>query len=447
MRTNIKRRVGGFVPFTGRMAAGAVLALSLAACDTNKILDVHDPEFPTDASLQEPTALPLLVSGAMGEFWRAYGGSGLDNLGFITSVGLFTDEFLTSDTFNDRNALDERNQQPPSQGNPSDFAFERLQRARRATRDAAATVEKIRGANDPDRATLLALEAYTYVALAEGYCGSVPISNVESGEFKNGTPLTTTQLLDSAVVRFDRSLAASPNDLARVGKGRALLDQGKVAEAAAAVNGVQTGSAFLMEYSENTFQNSVWNLNSSNGRFTVSDSEGGGLNFRTAGDPRVPVFRQPGRVGFDKATPLYEQAKYDSRDADIPLAGGVEARLIEAEAALQAHNNGSFISILNNLRAGVAGLAPLGDPGNDAARQDLLFRERAFWMYATGHRLGDFRRLVTQYGRQVDDVYPSGAYPGLAGNSYGDKVVFPVPFDEEQNPEFHRDQCDVTSVS
>jgi hypothetical protein len=54
---------------------------------------------------------------------------------------------------------------------------------------------------------------------------------------------------------------------------------------------------------------------------------------------------------------------------------------------------------------------------------------------------------VTQYGRAVDDVYPSGAYPGLAGNQYGNTVVFPVPFDEEQNKNFHRDQCDVTSVS
>ncbi len=447
MPINLKRRVGGFAPLTGRLAMGAVLALSLAACDTDKILDVKDPEFPTDASLQEPKALPLLVRGAMGEFWRAYGGSGLDNLAFTTSVALFTDEFLTSDTFEDRNALDERVQQPPSNGNPSDFAFERLQRARRATRDAAAAVTTVRGANDPDVATLLALQAYTYVALAEGFCNAVPISNVVNGVFENGPSLTTAQLLDSAVVIFDRSLASQPNDLARIGKGRALLDQGKFAEAAAAVNGVATSASFLMEYSENTFQNSVWNLNSSNGRFTVSDREGGGLDFRTADDPRVPVFRQPDRVGFDKLTPLFEQAKYPSRDADIPLATGIEARLIEAEAALQANNTGSFISILNALRSTVSGLAPLSDPGSPAARQDLLFRERAFWMYASGHRLGDLRRLVTQYGRAQESVYPHGAYPGVAGGVYGNTVVFPVPFDEEQNENFHRDQCDVTSVA
>jgi hypothetical protein len=427
------------------MAVGAALALSLAACDTDKILEVPDPEYPTDESLQQPEALPLLIRGAMGEFWRAYGGNGLDNLGYVPAVALFTDEFLSSDTFDDRNKLDERIQLPPSQGNPSDLAFERLQKARRAARDAAAAVTKVRGANDPDVATLLALEAYTYVALAEGFCGAVPISNVTSGNFENGTPLSTAQLLDSAVVRFDRSLAASPNDLARVGKGRALLDQGKYSDAAAAVNPVATGFSYLMEYSENTFQNSVWNLNSGNGRFTVSDREGGGLNFRSANDPRVPVFFE-GDLGFDNSTPLYEQAKYPSRDADMELATGVEARLIEAEAALQAGSPGTFISILNALRADVSGLGALTDPGNDAARQDLLFRERAFWMYASGHRLGDFRRLVSQYGRSVNSVYPNGAYPGLEGGDYGNTVVFPVPFDEEQNPEFHRDQCDVTQI-
>jgi hypothetical protein len=427
------------------MAVGATLALSLAACNTDKILDVPDPEYPTDESLQQPQALPLLIRGAYGEFWRAYGGNGLDNLGFVPAVGLFTDEFLSSDTFNDRNKLDERIQQPASLGNPSDLAFERLQKARRAARDAAVAVTKERGPNDPDVATLLALEAYTYVALAEGFCGAVPISNVESGDFQNGTPLSTTELLDSAIVRFDRSLAAVPNDLARVGKGRALLDQGKYAEAAAAVNPVATNFSFLMEYSENTFQNSIWNLNNSNGRFTVSPGEGGGIDFRNADDPRVPVFREGDRVGFDNSTPLFEQNTYPTRDADMPLATGTEARLIEAEAALKT-NPATAISILNTLRSGVSGLAPLTDPGTDAARQNLLFRERAFWMYATGHRLGDLRRLVSQYGRTENSVYPSGKYPGLEGGDYGNTVAFPVPFDEEQNPNFTRDQCDVTQV-
>jgi hypothetical protein len=58
----------------------------------------------------------------------------------------------------------------------------------------------------------------------------------------------------------------------------------------------------------------------------------------------------------------------------------------------------------------------------DAARVDQLFRERAFWLFATGHRQGDLRRLVRQYGRAAASVFPTGAYKN--GQTYGDDVTF-----------------------
>jgi hypothetical protein len=60
-------------------------------------------------------------------------------------------------------------------------------------------------------------------------------------------------------------------------------------------------------------------------------------------------------------------------------------------------------------------LPALTDPGSADARVNLLFQERAFWMYLTGHRLGDLRRLVRQYGRGAETVFPTGNYPGAAG--------------------------------
>jgi hypothetical protein len=51
------------------------------------------------------------------------------------------------------------------------------------------------------------------------------------------------------------------------------------------------------------------------------------------------------------------------------------------------------------------------------------------------------RRLVSQYGRNVNTVFPVGPY--LRGGSYGTQVNFPVPKDEEdQNPNFSRAKCD-----
>jgi starch-binding outer membrane protein, SusD/RagB family len=63
---------------------------------------------------------------------------------------------------------------------------------------------------------------------------------------------------------------------------------------------------------------------------------------------------------------------------------------------------------------------------------DLLFRERAFWMFSTGHRMGDLRRLLRQYGRAEHKTYPTG--PHKAGVNYGNDVVFVLMLSEQANP-------------
>jgi hypothetical protein len=81
------------------------------------------------------------------------------------------------------------------------------------------------------------------------------------------------------------------------------------------------------------------------------------------------------------------------------------------------------------------GLRPLTDPGTPESRVDLLFRERAFWLFLTGQRQGDLRRLVRQYGRSQESVYPVGSYIG--GFSYGNDVTLPLPVDErDSNPQY-----------
>jgi hypothetical protein len=113
----------------------------------------------------------------------------------------------------------------------------------------------------------------------------------------------------------------------------------------------------------------------------------------------------------------------------------VEARLIEAEAALRT-GNPQWLTILNDLRRMevTPAMTDLADPGTEAAQVDLLFRERAFWLFATGHRLGDLRRLVQHYGRDPETVFPTGAY--RLGGAYGTKMSLPFPIEAEaaRNP-------------
>jgi hypothetical protein len=434
-------------------------ALVLAGCDVDKLLEVTDPDTVNPQTLDDPDVLDVVINGALGDFTNAYSGDGLNDA-FLIVTAAMSDEVFSSGTFPTRTATDRRNQQPPADGNTSDLAYNDLQIARRALKDAAAKVADFRGKSDAGYGELKALEGYTYVALGEGFCSAIPLSYIENGEWVYGEPQTVDQVWTGALTVFDEALANGGGSLAAVGKGRALLNLGQYAAAAAAVASVPTSYLYDVFHSASGAQNPVYTLQG-NGRYSLSDGEGGnGLMFRSAGDPRVPWIRDPAQPnGFDAAYPLYKIRKYNAFTSPVVLASGVEARLIEAEAALQAGQTTVWLQKLNDLRADVASimaaqvpaypitgakLAPLADPGTEAARLSMMFSERAFWLFGTGHRLGDLRRLVKNYGLSATQVYPSGDYH--KGGSFGADLVFPVDFDEGNNPNFDGSMCNVKSA-
>jgi hypothetical protein len=174
----------------------------------------------------------------------------------------------------------------------------------------------------------------------------------------------------------------------------------------------------------------------------MSDHEGiNGLPFRSEWDARIP----PPVAVYGVTYPDYP------KNYSIRLASGIEAQLIRAEAEL-ASGDANWLVRLNALRTtctdaatcatpapagigGVAGLALLTDPGSDTARVSLVFRERAYWTYLTGHRQGDLRRLIRNYGREEDAVYPTGQF--VPDYVYGTDVTLPIPPDEKTlNPKF-----------
>lgn len=450
-----------------RLALAIVSVEAAAACDTNKLLNVDDPEILTPETLTDPGALSTLYNATISDFQNAYGGSSSGNTeGFVTVSAVFTDEMTQSDTYVSRINADQRTQQPPLMGNVGDQAFANLQTTRQTAALAAKTIAALsdKGANDPRIATIKALEGMVLVALAEGFCGYVPLSERVKGVDEFGEPLSTSALLDQALARLNVAAAADgANNLVKLVRARALLDKSDISGAAAAVAAVPTTYVWQIEHSANSSQqyNAVYTLGY-NGRYTVADGEGGnGMPFRSALDPRV-LWKNSGAKGFDKQTPLYYDLRYSGQDAPVALASGVEARLIEAEAALQGGQIDTWLAKLNDLRAQVATLmpvlvpdwatqigntpitartlAPLTDPGTPGARIDLMFRERAFWLYTTGHRLGDLRRLLrAPYNRAAASVFPSG--PFFKGGSYGTDVALQIPFNENQNTKFQPEKC------
>ena len=130
-----------------------------------------------------------------------------------------------------------------------------------------------------------------------------------------------------------------------------------------------------------------------------SDREGlNGLPFTSNGDPRSQMVTVAGSADGDGnyrsilEPPAYLSSVLRAGYYPFRLAGGVEAQLITAEAALQA-GNANWLTILNTLRQSV-GLPSSSDPGTAKGRDSLLFAERAEWLYLTGERQGDLRRLL-----------------------------------------------------
>lgn len=447
------------------LLACVTVVVALLGCSVDRILEVEDPDVVTPEALQDKAALPALLAGAQAEFQAAYGGAGGDAQ--ITMSAMLTDELFNVETFPTRIEVDQRNIMIT---NVTMLGIYRsLHQARVAADRAAAAYGRL----DPTaagRAEAYALSGITYVLFGENYCSGVPFSRVnDAGQFEFGEPTPREGIFGIAVAKFDSALAvtaasAAVRNLARVGQARALLNRDSLVRAATVIgsgtaDSVPTSFQYLSLHSENSGRqnNGVHVLSSTVGRrFSVPDAEGvNGIPWRTANDPRARFFRFPGSagLGFDGFSPAFYQQKYPARASPVVVASGVEARLIEAEIALRGGDPVTWLAKLNALRANTSlypcptppstigytcptptVLPPLTDPGTQGAREDLHFRERGFWLFLTSHRLGDLRRRVRQYGRASNTVFPTGAY--AKGGNYLNDVNFPIPFDEQNNPNF-----------
>jgi hypothetical protein len=429
-------------------AAVALAALSLSACSVEKILDVTDPDTISPSDVSSPQGVEALRLGTIARLNQATTGEE----SFFLYGGLLADEWRSGDSYLDRDETDQRNVSARN-----GFLVDATRNVYRARLSAKQTIDAIREFS-PDApgwqaAEMYFVEAYMENMIAENFCSGMPFSTVEDGAPVFGGPMSTEETLTMALAHADSGLAliaGSTDDDNRVKnvlevmRGRILLNLDRAADAASAVAEVPTDFKYVMEQSQTTMANTMWDFNINVRRYTVSAGEGiVGTDFATAGDPRVPVCEggsaECQAAGITQSTvfengsamPFYAQLLWSTPDAPVTIASGVEARLIEAEAALQGAP-GDALGILNDLRSTVPGLDPLADAGTPEAREDQLFHERAFWLFSTGHRLGDLRRLVRQYDRAPNTVFPNGDF--LEGGTYGSDMNFPVPESEKNNP-------------
>jgi starch-binding outer membrane protein, SusD/RagB family len=421
------------------------------ACSTDEVLEVTDPDIINPSDVQSPAGADAVRLGALARLNAATSGvatgtpAGTESL-FLLG-GLFSDEWVNGDSFIARQEVDQR--VVTTANNFLTDANRVLHRARLAAEQAVELLDTY-APNAPGwhAGEMFFVQAFVINLIAEHYCDGIIFSTVVEGREEYGSPITTAAAFEQALDLADDGLAritgTTASDLRvrhalQITRGRILMNLNRPAEAATAVAGVPTTFAYTMQHSQTTQSNAFWFYNNNARRYSVGASEGtNGMNFATAGDPRVPVCAGGtpacATIGVtqnrrdDLTQPIHVQMLWPTRESPVAIIRGVDARMIEAEAQLRANNLVGALATLNDARATVAGLTPLVD----VVTVDLLFRERAFWQFGRGMRTGDLRRLVRQYQRPQNTVFPTGVWH--KGGSYGSDVNVPVPFAEQNNP-------------
>jgi len=442
-----------------RAYALAALALTAAAvgCKNDKLLQVSDPDVLNVSDYQTPAGANALRIGVVRDFTTAFDG-GTD--AFSTVTGNLADEMLASDTFDGRLTINARKSVEVNSETGADYT--NMQKARAGAARAIGILAKTAPTPTYNRGELYMLLGYTELFLGEGWCPGVPLSNADSG-LVYGQQLTTDAIMAQAIAHFDTALTLADTSKrvkygSEIGRGRALMNIGKFTDAATAVADVPQNFIVNTSHSSASTSNGIWSATTSGAsRYRLVSGEGkNGLPFLSApgsgtgSDARIP-WSTSTRVGFSSQfTAQPNQSKF-GQYSDGVLATGVEAQLIKLEAQLQANTQAARDAVyasLNQLRTGGAPIGGAssanvtvpamssGAPTTNDAAIDLLYKERAYWMWLTGHRLGDMRRLVRIYKRDSESVFPTGALTSPLDGTYGTSTAITIPFAERNNPNF-----------
>jgi starch-binding outer membrane protein, SusD/RagB family len=400
---------------TVRVALIGIWAAALPACSLDDALEVEAPsQVPADL-LDAPEHAALLVNGAIGDFECAFNG-------YIVNGGMLTDE-LDDATFTVARWPVHQRSVSPSDGIYATSScagigvYTPVSTARWSADNVLAKLDAWTDAEVPDRQSLIATAAaysgYSHLLLAEGFCTIAIDLSAE---------LTPQEVFTRAEAKFTRAIEAAQaagNDdilnMARVGRARARLNLGQLAEAAADARLVPEGFVKVATASitEQRRRNRVAEENRSGVARVSVDSAFFGLTVGGQPETRVRV-ADGGRFAVDAETRLLVQQKYAEPSTAIPIASWDEAQLIIAEA----EGGAEAVAAINRLRDN-ADLPAYG--GGSAAEITAQVREeRRRELFLESHRLGDVRRWSLSLPPAAGTPYPKG------GN-YGDRQCLPLP--------------------
>lgn len=395
----------------------ASIALVLPGCDS--LLEVEIPGRVEEGALGDPALATTLVNSALGQFECAYAN-------YVATVGVLTEEYIVSSFFVNANTWGWRGiELNTAEGdcpgrNASGFgAYTPLQQARYLADDAATRIEGFPDDAVPGKADMLAhlnaYAGYSYALLGEGFCEMA----IDQGPLmtRDEVLAIAEQRLTSAASFAQQADNADLANMALLGRARVRLNLDKLAEAAEDAQQIPEGFVWNAEYSEvqERRENRIFNVTIRNAFLSVAPAYRD-LTIEGVPDPRVPVVNT-GVAGQDGVTPQWNQMKYASGDAAIPIASWEEAQLIVAEAL----GGAEATAAINRVRA-AHDLPPLL-AGEAGATLDQVIEERRRQLFSEGHRLGDMLRH--------DIPFPTGT--NHKGQTYGPATCLPLPDQERLN--------------
>lgn len=467
-----------------RPAGLALVAVALACSGNDTILEAVDPDLINPPDTRSAEGALAVYNGGLNRLRQITGGTGGEGSTWLFG-GLLADEWATSSTFIQNDETDQRRIQ--TNNSTVTGMYRDLNRARTSAIQAIALIREFRyplGAGaaaalaDTNRvAEMYFVRGFAEMQLASDFCNGVVLSDgsfTVTDTIVFGSPMTVAQVFAVANASFDSAIAitqgtgataVSINRAARLGKARVLLGLGGSANIIAAGNlvaNIPTTYTYNVTFATTSGDLTLWAQPLSSRRYSVGDSvEGNNRNilvanqipFFSAADKRLPAnysttvsggktdtTRSQDGLTYSRTTPLW------GRTTATPVVNGLDARMIEAEGQLAQGapaNITNWLNIHNTLRATPPTLGTvtptaitpaLTDPGTTAGRVALHFREKAFWTFSRGQRLGDLRRLIRDYGYAPDGstTFPTGTH--FRGGTYGTDMNLPVPQAEQNNP-------------
>jgi hypothetical protein len=411
-------------------AAALVFAAtaSLAACNSNDLLDVETPAAVPVDMLDDPKNAGQMVNSAVADFECAFGG-------MVSVTGIISDELADAQLgaaawpYDRRDANTQTNGSygtNPCTNNQTPGIYNPLSTARWAADHAIKNLTEWTDEQVGSNRQALLARAYVYAGFAYSLIGQ----SMCSAAFDLGPEVQQIAIFALAEERFSSAIttaqAAGETALvsaAYAGRARVRLYQGNKTGAAADAALVPAGFVLTSanDATDNRLYNRVFSITGQSGFYTVEDLSRDLRTEKGEVDPRSASKLTATRAA-DARSPIWSPNKYTGYASPMRITSYEEAQLILAEA----QGGAQAVTIINALRAAVGLQGYTG--GTDAASiQSLIIDERRRALFLEGFRNYDLQRFNLPFTPAVGTAFPQ------KGGSYGNTRCLPLPDVERFN--------------